>query len=57
MVEVCAILGYCLLWLEPRNNISSIYSPFSERVVPLHNIPSPGVFMKSIKAEYYINFI
>ena len=31
--------------------ISSVYSPFSDRVVfPLHNIPSSGVLMKSIGA-------
>ena len=34
-------------------NISSVYSPFSDGVgLPLHNIPSSGVLMKSIGAEY-----
>ena len=33
--------------------ISSVYSPFSDRVgLPLHNIPSSGVLMKSIGAEF-----
>ena len=33
--------------------ISSVYSPFSDRVVlPLHNNPSSGVLMKSIGAEF-----
>ena len=32
--------------------IASVYSPFSDRVGrPLHNIPSPGVLMKSIGAD------
>ena len=36
-----------------RVNISSIYSPFSDGVgLPLHNIPSPRVLMKSIGAEF-----
>ena len=31
--------------------ISSVYSPFSDRVrLPLHNVPSPGVLMKNIGA-------
>ena len=30
------------------NNISSVYSPFSDRAkLPLHNIPSPGVLVTS----------
>ena len=34
--------------------ISSVYSPFSDRVgLPLHNIPSSGVLMKSIGAEFF----
>ena len=34
-------------------NISSVYSPFSDGVgLPLHNIPSSGVLMKSIGAEF-----
>ena len=29
------------------------YSPFSDRVgLPHHNIPSPGVLMKNIEAEF-----
>ena len=33
--------------------ISSVYSPFSDRVVlSLHNIPSSGVLIKSIGAEF-----
>ena len=33
--------------------ISSVYSPFSDRVgLPLHNILSSGVLMKSIGAEF-----
>ena len=33
--------------------ISSVYSLFSDRVgLPLHNIPSSGVLMKSIGAEF-----
>ena len=32
--------------------ISSVYSPFSDRVgLPVYNIPSTGVLMKSIGAE------
>ena len=34
--------------------ISSVYSPFSDRVgLPLHHIPSSGVLMKSIEAEFF----
>ena len=33
--------------------ISSVYSPFSDQVgLPLHNIPSSGVLIKSIGAEF-----
>ena len=33
---------------------SSVYSPFSDRVgLPLHNIPFPGVLMKSIGAAFF----
>ena len=33
-------------------HISSVYSPFSDRAgIPLHNIPSPEVLMKSFGAE------
>ena len=33
--------------------ISSVYSPFSDRVgLALHNIPSSGVLMKSIGAKF-----
>ena len=33
--------------------MSSVYSPFSDRVgLSLHNIPSSGVLMKSIAAEF-----
>ena len=40
--------GEFLVWY-----ISSVYSPFSDRVVlPLHNIPSSGVLMKCIGAEF-----
>ena len=32
----------------------SVYSSFSDRVgLPLHNIPSSGVLMKNIGAEFY----
>ena len=34
-------------------SISSVYSPFSDGVgLSLHNIPSSGVLMKSIGAEF-----
>ena len=34
--------------------ISLLYSPFSDRVgLPLHNIPSSGVLMKSIGADFF----
>ena len=34
--------------------ISSVYSPFSNGVgLPIYNIPSSGVLMKSIGAEYF----
>ena len=34
-------------------NIALVYSPFSDGVgLPLHNIPSSGVLMKSIEAEF-----
>ena len=34
--------------------ISSVYSPFSDRVgLPLHNIPYSGVLMKSIGADFF----
>ena len=34
-------------------HISSVYSPFSNRFgLPLHNIPSSGVLMNSIGAEF-----
>ena len=34
--------------------ISSVYSPCSDRVgLPLHNIPSSGVLMKSIGADFW----
>ena len=30
-----------------------VYSPFSDRVgLPLHNIPSPGVLLKSTETEF-----
>ena len=36
-------------------SISSVYSPFSDRVgLPLHKIPSSGVLMKSIGAEFLL---
>ena len=40
---------------RPQNNyISSVSSPFSNWVgLPLHNIPSSGVIMKSIGAELF----
>ena len=42
-------LGFSLSQLV----ISSVYSPFSDVVgLPLHNIPSSGVLMKSIAAEF-----
>ena len=35
--------------------VSSVYSPFSERVgLPPHNVPSSGVLMKSIGAEFFL---
>ena len=35
--------------------LSSVYTPFSDRVgLPLHNIPSSGVLMKSIGAEFLL---
>ena len=35
------------------HTISSVYSPFSDRVgLPLHNIPSSGVFVNSNGAEF-----
>ena len=38
---------------QTRCPVASVYSPFSDRVgLPLHNIPSPGVLMKSIVAEF-----
>ena len=38
-------------------NVSSGYSPFSDGVgLPLHNIPSSGVLMKSIGAEFFRSY-
>ena len=35
-------------------SVLSVYSPFSDRVgLPLHNIPFPGVLMKSIGAAFF----
>ena len=45
--------GFVFLILQIYIYISSVYSPFSDRVgLPLHNIPSSGVLFKSIGAEF-----
>ena len=42
-----------LIVCDKNEYISSVYSPFSDGVgLPLHNIPSSGVLMKSIGAEF-----
>ena len=39
--------------MEDAVYLSSVYSPFPDRVrLPLHNIPSSGVLLKSIGAEF-----
>ena len=44
--------SHVVLWTACKY-ISSYYSPFSDRDgLPLHNIPSSGVLMKSIGAEF-----
>ena len=36
-------------------NVSSVYSPFSDRVgLPIHNNTSSGVLLKSIRAEFFL---
>ena len=36
-------------------SLSSLHSPFSDGVgLPLHNSPSSGVLMKSIRAEFFL---
>ena len=40
--------------MEVQPYISLVYCPFSDRVgLPLYNIPSSGVLMKSIGAEFF----
>ena len=49
MGRFMALYVAIVFWLY----ISSVYSSFSDRVgLPLHNIPSLGVLMKSIGAEF-----
>ena len=49
---LCILPLVCCACL-PSVYISSVYSPFSDRVgLPLHNNPSSGVLMKSIGVEF-----
>ena len=50
--EFCMTCSFLIL-VEDTIYISSVYSPFSDRVgLPLHNTPFPGVLMKSIGAAF-----